>query len=792
MTNLTPKSQFDDVYQLERNDPALAGPGGVLNKPLQDLTNRTEYLKDNKADKSEIVKGQYSFTTLAKFNEKKATIPADSTVIIEEAGANQGTNTWDGTTLTKSVYDPLAQAKADASTKAEAAKNDAITAAATDASTKSQAAETNAKLAAQNTDVKLLTSIQQIIDAVAHFRNDYDVDLAALSTLMSSNDVDANTRISRLLIALQQVALTISDNRDELDALINSNTTAITANSSAITLLQASQTNANVEMESANSRIARLLLSIQQLALIISDNRDELDLLINSNTSAISTLTLEDQSINTRVLRLNTGLQNIVDSITQVTNDLSDAFTYFSEENKLARLYQFQAIAAGIARLDDIDAESNTIQTEKVIIFPVPQQLIRIDISYTEGLLPSAKGSVLNTEVKFNVDSQVFSCYGTIEVQGSSSAGMPKKNWTIALFADSKRKEALQVKLGNLNIEEELVWKANFIDNTQARNITVNRLYAQMMQSRSGFPKREVDAVNMLNPDLSVESTNGLAYMPSGATGHVDGFPAVVYINQNFYGIGTLNCGKKRTNYNLDKNNQKHIQLEPEGGLALLNMPEDPTQGAFDIRRPSSWGTDAQASYDRLRLFLKFSQSEMINAGIDNYINRKQMMDYIILCQVCDLWDHLHKNTLFTTWDGLIWNFMPYDLDSVFGLSWQGLFFNGENQIRPAGTLLIPANTPATNWGVLAKFRLIYGNDIDQRYAALRKAKIIDVDNITNIAESILRKFPKPLLDAENSKWNTGSTNIASSLIQSGSIHQIFNWLSIRIPLVDAYFNYTA
>lgn len=673
----------------------------------------------------------YDFASILDFEAIKTKIPAGSIVVIEW-GEEYGAYVWDGTNLTKSKYDLLALAKSDATEKAATAKSEAISAAANDASTKSQAAETNAKLAAQNTDVKLLTSIQQIIDAVTQFRTDYDVDLAALSTLMSSNDVDANTRISRLLIALQQVAL------------------------------------------------------------IISDNRDELDLLINSNTSAISTLTLEDQSINTRVLRLNTGLQNIVDSITQVTNDLSDAFTYFSEENKLARLYQFQAIAAGIARLDDIDSESNTIQTEKVIIFPVPQQLIRIDISHTEGLLPSAKGSVLNTEVKFNVDSQVFSCYGTIEVQGSSSAGMPKKNWTIALFADSKRKEALQVKLGNLNIEEELVWKANFIDNTQARNITVNRLYAQMMQSRSGFPKREVDAVNMLNPDLSVESTNGLAYMPSGATGHVDGFPAVVYINQNFYGIGTLNCGKKRTNYNLDKNNQKHIQLEPEGGLALLNMPEDPTQGAFDIRRPSSWGTDAQASYDRLRLFLKLSQSEMINAGIDNYINRKQMMDYIILCQVCDLWDHLHKNTLFTTWDGLIWNFMPYDLDSVFGLSWQGLFFNGENQIRPAETLLIPANTPATNWGVLAKFRLIYGSDIDQRYAALRKAKIIDVDNITNIAESILRKFPKPLLDAENSKWNTGSTNIASSLIQSGSIHQIYNWLSIRIPLVDAYFNYTA
>lgn len=69
--------------------------------------------------------GNFSFTTMAAFNAAKATIPANSTVNIDEAGVSQGLNTWNGTTLTKSAYDPLTQAKTDATTKANAAEANA-------------------------------------------------------------------------------------------------------------------------------------------------------------------------------------------------------------------------------------------------------------------------------------------------------------------------------------------------------------------------------------------------------------------------------------------------------------------------------------------------------------------------------------------------------------------------------------------------------------------------------------------------------------------------------------------
>lgn len=74
--------------------------------------NKTEV--DNLA--YSVAGGKYSFTTFAKFDAVKATIPANSQVNIDEAPTGlttwgQGLNTWDGTTLSKSINDPLTQAK---------------------------------------------------------------------------------------------------------------------------------------------------------------------------------------------------------------------------------------------------------------------------------------------------------------------------------------------------------------------------------------------------------------------------------------------------------------------------------------------------------------------------------------------------------------------------------------------------------------------------------------------------------------------------------------------------------
>lgn len=766
MTNLTPKSQFDDVYQLERNDPALAGPGGVLNKPLQNLTNRTEFLNDTKANKTDIVKGQYSFTTLAKFNQKKATIPANSTVIIDEAGANQGTNTWDGNSLIKSPYDPVSEAKLDASTKAEAAKQAAITAAANDASTKAQAAETNAKLAAQNTDAKLLTSIQQIIDAVTQFRNDYDVDLAASLALVNSNDAQANTRIARLLLALQQVVLTISDNRDELDVLIAANTSSINTNNTAIATLQNSSANNAAENLAINSRITRLLVSIQQITQTFSENRDEIDVLITAlNSTANNNIEISN--------RLNQSLQLVVHAVTQLNTDFNDSVA--SEAQKLADLLRAQEQALEFLKLDGFDPVSSGsnkyIEAEKIIFFEKPNNLVRIDVETSQNL-PTAKGAVINTIISLNIDGQVLKKFGTLEVQGSSSAGYPKKNWTLGFFSDEARTTAVKIKVGDVPAHDEWIFKANFIDASHLRNILCNRLWGSIIQSRSGFPKLEIDRVYLGKTGTDAVYTN--------AIGRVEGYPCVLYINDEFYGIGDFNIGKKYFNYNLDRSNAKNILIDwgaSQNDITKLSINyTDSTY--FDVKSPKKITENTVSSLAAWDAFAA-SDQDSFTANSATHLLEKNIVDYWLFSQFIHNYDGLGKNFQFVNQGDDIFLFMPYDLDSTFGLDVLARF------LLPANSILTKGDVPAATTAFWNKVKVTYANQLNTRYAELRKNGIFSVDHIYELALELLSKFTKDLVLAEQIKWSTVPS------LEFSNLPQIMSWTKDRLVYLDNLYSYT-
>lgn len=72
------------------------------------------------------VGGRKAYTTLALAQAGQSSLPANTAIEVTNDGANNGTYQWNGTALTKSAYDPLTQAKADATTKANAAELSAI------------------------------------------------------------------------------------------------------------------------------------------------------------------------------------------------------------------------------------------------------------------------------------------------------------------------------------------------------------------------------------------------------------------------------------------------------------------------------------------------------------------------------------------------------------------------------------------------------------------------------------------------------------------------------------------
>ncbi|WP_228722574.1 hypothetical protein [Acinetobacter lwoffii] len=113
MANINGRKQWSSVRLLETHELARGGVNGNLNEQAQALADRTEFLNQEKASKSEIVQGIYEFDTYALFDAAKATLPSNCTVVISQENTTGsgtwgiGNNSWNGSILKKSAFDPV-------------------------------------------------------------------------------------------------------------------------------------------------------------------------------------------------------------------------------------------------------------------------------------------------------------------------------------------------------------------------------------------------------------------------------------------------------------------------------------------------------------------------------------------------------------------------------------------------------------------------------------------------------------------------------------------------------------
>ncbi|HFE3469334.1 TPA: CotH kinase family protein, partial [Klebsiella pneumoniae] len=197
-----------------------------------------------------------------------------------------------------------------------------------------------------------------------------------------------------------------------------------------------------------------------------------------------------------------------------------------------------------------------------VFSYPEPTSLVTIDLTADKIPASKAEGDVNATAV-ITLDGSVFSSRCKISVQGASSASYPKKNLNLEFF-DKTFDNNIGLKIGGLRPHDTWAYKANWVDSTQCRNLMCYRLWQAFQASRSGYPKYDIDATYV--------GKKGKDGFPTGATAVPAGYPCVMHINGEFYGIGTFLIGKKRDNYNLKKDSPLQIQLDISQWISLNAM----------------------------------------------------------------------------------------------------------------------------------------------------------------------------------------------------------------------------
>lgn len=466
------------------------------------------------------------------------------------------------------------------------------------------------------------------------------------------------------------------------------------------------------------------------------------------------------------------GLNVITSELSQYANlkAVTEAFLNRFPEEQLNQLLAIETLIGSIATLQNNSASSIKEPTfgNNLYVASKPTGLIELHYETTELPLPTAKGTVLKGRLKINVDGQIIDLYSTLEVQGSGSAAYPKKNWTLGLFSDSDFTKEVSVSIGSLLPQQEWVYKANYTDKAQVRNLMCYNLWGEFLKRRKGdFPVYEID-YSYVNSTGDMYNTEGLSY-PSG-------FNCIININGDFYGIGQLMTGKKKENFNIAKNSPKQILigLDNIAGFRMDTLPP----GTFELRFPSKPTSVTNQCMDDWRNFATSDQATF-NSNKAKFLDSRNVSDFYIYSQFIGNIDGVINNTNLGTWDGRKWLFIPYDMD---------LTFKDFRMNADSSDIFTYEGLNTDFWN---KIRTSYMSELTARYSELRPT-ILNVTNMRNMYLAISNQFTSGLHKAELEKWPNRETTSPNGggEISTYNIEQFCKWVARRIAYLDKMFNY--
>ncbi len=396
-----------------------------------------------------------------------------------------------------------------------------------------------------------------------------------------------------------------------------------------------------------------------------------------------------------------------------------------------------------------------------IVNIPEPTSLMYVNFDTGGQELPTDKDTTIYGTLQIVSDGAYFQCWARLKVQGESSSSWPKKNWAYKCYKDSTKSERVYLKTGNWAVSnDKSVSKAEWNDCSFIRKTVLGLLWGDIVNSRPGWPKNEVET-----PLIGNHDTSGWF---SGATGHTEGYPAIQYIDGEFYGLSTWYRWKDTANYNLDPSNPKHYQLDTVNHTPWWEI----TAEDFKTRSPNTWGPEQEADLARFKEYAGKTEADFRDS-FEEAFDKQNAIDYFIFLQFYHLADNRENNTQIISYDGQKWFFLPYDLDYSLGISWEG-----SGQIFAPHGILID-KTSERFWG---KFYRAFPQEIEARYAELRDKNILSLDSLYMYIKQRASRFTPEMIAAEYEKWPEKPNNVSHT--------QTLEWLRDHIPPLDAWFNY--
>lgn len=412
--------------------------------------------------------------------------------------------------------------------------------------------------------------------------------------------------------------------------------------------------------------------------------------------------------------------------------------------------------------LNGIEYELSSSRGGGTVSYELPILYLNGDVS---GMSGSVRKQLQYTWVD-SVNNEQRTGWLDAKWQGDSSLLLPKKNYTFRFYHDPDFSRKDKIKFFDITKQSKWVAKANYIDHSQARNIVSARLWSDIVHSRVTAP-----------PELLTASPNN---------GAIDGSPIVIYLNGSYHGLYTLNMPKDDFIYGMDEENPLHCvaygQYNNNGDASstsdgvLSNEFRKASVEGWECEVPGAWTTDTSNGLISLINFVMTSTDADFKTNLNTYLDVESALDYYIFCYFIGASDSLAQNMILATYDGgAKWYCSAYDLDSTFGLYWNG------SQFYPYD-MECPEDYQDTNSLLWQRIEANFSQELYERYVVLRQS-VLSVDYISTAFEQFMGQISESDYYDDIRKWpDTPQKNV-------DHLEQIETWIAQRAEYVDIQFN---
>lgn len=373
---------------------------------------------------------------------------------------------------------------------------------------------------------------------------------------------------------------------------------------------------------------------------------------------------------------------------------------------------------------------------ESLVMLPIPEIASIVNITSPDMHFSEYKTSDKKCTLEYlDKYGNYFRKEILLNAQGASSMGYEVKNQAIDITDGSK------IKFGNWVAQDSFHLKKYYIDSFRGQCIVAYHLMEEVYQTRLYSERRPWSYT--LNGATDKEGTSDMkSDFESGALGHPDGFPIVVYLNGVYQGLYTWNLKKHRDNYFCNKKKSSNIILDGilsddyfwEGNIDWTQFEIRNPKGLKDINGNDYNGdiplelSDTDNLSKQVKSFIQHLASAKNNLKsnktkeeFEKYFNVPMFIDYWIVSQYIYNFDGFAKNWIWCTWDGYHWCPTLYDTDSIWGMNFQGtgVYSRGLTEICSGGCTSILYE--------------LYKEEIEARYKELRSKDILSVNNIVHL-----------------------------------------------------------